>query len=87
MYVYSICILYLEFYVTESCVKLCTYYNTNFVYGFVVPDKVTGVDLLCFPVNMIIECNAEWDVSTLMCICIMYAKQKQLWAVKKGAAN
>ena len=42
------------------------------MYGFIVPDKVTGVDLVCFPENMIVECNAEWDVSNLCAFITMY---------------
>lgn len=30
-----------------------------------VPDKVIGVDIICFPVNLIINCSAEWDVRML----------------------
>ena len=71
--------MFLKFYVCNTV----TYYNfTNFVLVlYVVPDKVTGVDLVCFPGNMIVECNAEWDVSSLctficmhICIYVSHAK-------------
>ena len=36
---------------------------------YIVPSKVSGVDLVCYPVNLIVECNAEWDVR--MCIILL----------------
>ena len=35
--------------------------------SFIVPDKVSGVDLVCYPVNVIVECSAEWEVCTCVC--------------------
>ena len=63
--------LYVYMYVhTRNFIHIESNHNTNIVYGFLVPDKVTGVDLVCFPVNMIIECNAKWDGSTFVCVYV-----------------
>lgn len=45
------------------------------IVSFIVPDKVNEVDLFCYPVNLIVECNAEWEVSMyVMCIHNMYVR-------------
>ena len=38
------------------------YIYLSYVIIFIVPDKVSGVDLVCYPVNLIVECSAEWEV-------------------------
>jgi len=42
--------------------ELCT----CVLFLYIVPGNIEGLDLICYPVNLIVECNAEWNVRMLL---------------------